>query len=106
MMKTLVCLTLAACALAGPLTGFAQSSPAPLTRAQVQAELMRLEQAGYNPSAGDEGDYPADILAAEAKVAAEDAQRLAAGSVGGTGQTGSSQAGASTGPLAGNSPSR
>ena len=105
-MKTLACLTLAACAFAGPIAGFAQTASTPLTRAQVRAELLRLEAAGYNPSAGDEGDYPADILAAEAKVAAEDAQRLAAGSVGGTGQTGSSQAGASTGPLAGNSPSR
>ncbi|PCE32763.1 DUF4148 domain-containing protein [Burkholderia ubonensis] len=47
----------------------AQTS-APLTRAQVLEELYRLEAAGYNPSAGDQGTYPADIQAAEAKVAA------------------------------------
>ncbi|MGU7778854.1 DUF4148 domain-containing protein [Burkholderia sp. PU8-34] len=53
-------------------------SPAPLTRAQVMEELYRLEAAGYNPSAGDEGDYPADIQAAEAKVAAQQAAQAAA----------------------------
>ncbi|SIT51278.1 conserved exported hypothetical protein [Paraburkholderia piptadeniae] len=83
-MKMLVCLTLAACSLAGPVTAFSQCQQLPLTRAQVRAELLRLEEAGYNPSAGDEGDYPADIQAAEAKIAAEDAQRLVAGDVGGT----------------------
>ncbi|OAJ63790.1 hypothetical protein A6V36_17400 [Paraburkholderia ginsengiterrae] len=99
-MKTLACLTLAACAFAGPITGFAQTASTPLTRAQVLAELLRLEAAGYNPSAGDEGDYPADIEAAQAKVAAEDAQRLAAASTGGRAQIESSQAGVSTGPVA------
>ncbi|MGU7770772.1 DUF4148 domain-containing protein [Burkholderia sp. MR1-5-21] len=53
-------------------------SPAPLTRAQVMEELYRLEAAGYNPSAGDEGNYPADIQAAEAKVAAQQAAQAAA----------------------------
>jgi hypothetical protein len=105
-MKTLACLTLAACALAGPITGFAQSASTPLARAQVRAELLRLEEAGYKPSAGDGGNYPADILAAEAKVAAEDAQRLAAASAGSNAQTGSSRTGASAGPLADNSPAR
>ncbi len=105
-MKTLACLTLAACAFAGPITGFAQTASTPITRAQVRAELLRLEEAGYNPSAGDEGNYPADIVAAEAKVAAEDAQRLAAASAGSTAQTGSSRSGASSGLVADNSPAR
>ncbi|RQQ10823.1 DUF4148 domain-containing protein [Burkholderia stagnalis] len=53
-------------------------SPAPLTRAQVLDELYRLEAAGYNPSAGDEGSYPADIQAAQARVDAQQAAQAAA----------------------------
>ncbi|WP_322066478.1 DUF4148 domain-containing protein [Burkholderia ubonensis] len=53
-------------------------TPAPLTRAQVLEELYQLEAAGYDPSAGDQGTYPADIQAAEAKVAAQRAARSAA----------------------------
>ncbi|MFL9909605.1 DUF4148 domain-containing protein [Paraburkholderia sp. RL17-337-BIB-A] len=75
-MKTLVCITFAACGLAAPIAAFAVPPSAPLTRAQVQVELMRLEKAGYTPSAGDEADYPANIQAAEAKVAAERAKQL------------------------------
>jgi hypothetical protein len=62
--------------LATPALSFAQST-AGLTRAQVVAELVRLEQAGYNPSAGGDNSYPADIQAAEARIAAEDAARVA-----------------------------
>ncbi|MBN3792046.1 DUF4148 domain-containing protein [Burkholderia sp. Ac-20353] len=59
-------------ALLASHTAMAQT-PAPLTRAQVLDELYRLEAAGYDPSAGDEGNYPADIQAAEARVAAQQA---------------------------------
>lgn len=50
----------------------AVSDPEPhqVTRAEVMHELEELEAAGYNPSTGDDGSYPADIQAAEAKVAA------------------------------------
>ena len=65
MNKTLVCIALAASALAAPALSFAQSN-APVTRAEVRADLVRVEQAGYNPSRGDDADYPADIQAAEA----------------------------------------
>ncbi|OXI82926.1 hypothetical protein CFB50_30725 [Burkholderia sp. AU33423] len=58
-------------------SAFAQSA-APLTRAQVRDELMRLEAAGYDPAKGDEGEYPADIQAAEAKLAEQDRARMAA----------------------------
>jgi hypothetical protein len=92
-MKTLVCLTLAVSAFASPALSFAQSTPSPVTRAQVRAELARLEQAGYSPVA-DNAYYPADIQAAEAKIAAQDGQQLASGSVGGAAQGGSSEAGA------------
>ncbi|SAL05601.1 purine nucleoside phosphorylase [Caballeronia arationis] len=57
-----------AAALAIPAaSSFAQSQP---TRAQVKAELVQLRDAGYNPSM-DRTTYPAQIEAAEAKVAAQ-----------------------------------
>jgi hypothetical protein len=55
----------------------AQTAAAPLTRAQVYAELVRLEQAGYSPASGDDSTYPADIQAAEAKVAAQSNEQMA-----------------------------
>ncbi|WP_396331391.1 DUF4148 domain-containing protein [Burkholderia anthina] len=45
-----------------------------LTRADVRAELVRLEKAGYNP-ASSEAHYPDDIVAARNAVAA--AQQVA-----------------------------
>jgi hypothetical protein len=71
MKNALVCFALAASALAAPALSFAQSN-APLTRAEVRADLIRVEQAGYNPSTSDDATYPADIQAAEAKIAAQD----------------------------------
>ena len=71
---------------------YAQTSSAPaahqLTRAEVRHELEELEAAGYNPAQGDDVDYPADIQAAEAKVAAKhQAERDAVAGVVHTGQT-------------------
>ena len=62
---------------------YAQTASEPashqVTRAEVQHELEELEAVGYNPSQGDDADYPADIQAAEAKVAAKhQAERNAA----------------------------
>jgi hypothetical protein len=93
-MKTLVCLTLAISALASPALSFAQSSPAQLTRAEVRADLVRVEQAGYNPSDSADADYPANIQAAEAKIAAQDGSHSANEAVGGVAQNGTSHAGA------------
>jgi hypothetical protein len=76
-MKTLIGLTLAVSALLSPALSFAQATHAPLTRAQVYADLVRVEQAGYSPSASDDSNYPADIQAAEARIAAQDATRVA-----------------------------
>lgn len=54
---------------------YAQTMPEPathqLTRAEVMHELEELEAAGYNPSQGDDGSYPADLQAAAEKVAAK-----------------------------------
>lgn len=73
--------------MANSVSVYAQtvSEPEPhqVTRADVMHELEELEAAGYNPSAGDDGTYPADIQEAEAKVAAKHrAERDAAMSAG------------------------
>ncbi|MEM5389706.1 DUF4148 domain-containing protein [Paraburkholderia phymatum] len=77
--------------MAGTVSVYAQTMPEPAThqrtRAEVMHELEELEAAGYNPSQGDDGSYPADIQAAEEKVAAKHrAERDAAMSAGGNGQ--------------------
>jgi hypothetical protein len=59
-----------AAALAAPVAMFAQSN-APVARAWVRTELVQLEKAGYQPGFGDNTTYPAQIQAAEAKVAAQ-----------------------------------
>jgi hypothetical protein len=82
-MKSLVCLILASGAFCIQAVGFAQST-APVTRAQVRAELIQLEQAGYHVGDGDQTTYPVQIQAAEAKVAAQDSQQMANNAVGGT----------------------
>lgn len=79
-MKTLIGLSLAVSALLGPALSFAQTSNTPLTRAEVYADLVRVEHAGYNPSVSDDSTYPADIQAAEAKIAAQDAVPVATAS--------------------------
>jgi hypothetical protein len=71
-MKSLIYAIVAAAVLAAPVISFAQTD-SPITRAQVRAELKQLEQAGYNPASGDEPNYPANIQAAEAHVAAQNA---------------------------------
>ncbi|MFL9991157.1 DUF4148 domain-containing protein [Paraburkholderia sediminicola] len=70
---------------------FAQTLPDPathrVTRAEVMHELEELEAAGYNPSQGDDGSYPADLQAAQEKVAAKhQAERNAMMSAGQNGQ--------------------
>lgn len=87
-MKTLVCFTLAVSALASPALSFAQTASAPPTRSQVYADLVRLEQAGYRPSAGDDPSYPADIQEAERKLQLKDqAERTAPAAVNQTPQS-------------------
>ncbi|MBU9465561.1 DUF4148 domain-containing protein [Burkholderia multivorans] len=66
-MKSLVYAVAAATALSASFGAFAQSA---VTRAQVRNELVQLEQAGYKPSQASP-HYPADILAAQARVNAQ-----------------------------------
>jgi hypothetical protein len=70
--KSVILAVTATSALAVSLAAFGQSdTQAPVTRAQVRAELEQLEQAGYYPSKGQRVNYPQDIQAAEARVAAQ-----------------------------------
>jgi hypothetical protein len=54
-------------AMGAPLASQAQTTNAPVTRAEVNADLQRVEQAGYNPHANTQ-NYPADIQAAENRL--------------------------------------
>jgi len=78
MKKFLISALVISSALAAPAFAFAQSN-APVTRAQVKAELVQLEKAGYNP-AGEDVNYPQDIQAAEQRVAEQ--QGIASSSYG------------------------
>jgi hypothetical protein len=71
-MKSLFATLLATSILAAPLLVQAQENNAPVTRAEVRADLVRYEQTGYIASRGVDATYPADIQLAEAKIAAAD----------------------------------
>jgi hypothetical protein len=79
-MKSFIQAVVVAVVLAVPAVSFAQSNQ-PLTRAQVKAELVQIEAAGYNPATANDYDYPANIQAAEARVAAQKAATTAYGGV-------------------------
>lgn len=57
--------------VAVPALSFAQPVQ-PLTRAEVKAELVQLQKAGYNPAA-DNTQYPANLQAALARIGADNA---------------------------------
>jgi len=68
-MKLVQSLIVAAVLAVPAVSSFAQSN-APVTRAEVKAQLVQLEKAGYQPGR-DDPEYPANIQAAEARVAAQ-----------------------------------
>ncbi|SAL13526.1 membrane protein [Caballeronia arvi] len=86
MIKAFVPALVIATALAAPTFAFAQSN-APVTRAQVRAELVQLEKAGYNPSE-DRVNYPQNLQAAQARVNAENGGSAYGPSTAGTSQSG------------------
>lgn len=92
-------ITLNACVIAAVFSfstvSYAQSSLEPVTGAQVKAELVQLEEAGYRPE-GKQLDYPAGIQAAEAKI---HAQQPGDSSYGGISASGSSAAGVYANPF-------
>jgi hypothetical protein len=96
MKKALVGIALAIGTLAAPALSFAQPNGplnGPLTRAEVRADLVRVEQAGYSVGLGDDANYPANIQAAEAKVAAQTVPQTTQSAYGGVTQNGSTSSG-------------
>lgn len=69
-----------------PVAALAQQSNTGVTRAQVRAELVQIEQAGYNPHRANDPYYPADIQAATARLQVADSatQQTATSGYGGT----------------------
>ncbi|SAL09284.1 purine nucleoside phosphorylase [Caballeronia udeis] len=78
-MKLVQSLIVAAVLAVPAVSSFAQSN-APVTRAEVKAQLVQLEKAGYQPGR-DDPTYPADIQAAEARVAAQNGAATSYGGV-------------------------
>lgn len=70
-MNTLIKLAaVTAAALVIPAVSYAQSgNDRPLTRAEVRQQLIDIEQAGYNPATANDIDYPADVQAAQRRLA-------------------------------------
>ena len=93
-MKSFTRMVLIAALFAAPVASFAQSSQ-PVSRAQVHAELVQLEQAGYDPH--DWIHYPENIQAAQAKVTAQNAIVQAPVSGYGGAADGTSRSGAASG---------
>ena len=89
-MKTLYGVLALTLIITVPAVSFAQTSNDPVTRAQVRSELVQLEHAGYKPS---KTHYPADIQAAEARVAAQNPAAGNAGAAYGGTTAGTSQVG-------------
>ncbi|SMG23375.1 DUF4148 domain-containing protein [Paraburkholderia susongensis] len=89
-MKSLSKVVLVVVLAVAPVASFAQSASS-LSRAQVRAQLVQVESAGYDLRDG--LHYPQNIQAAEAKVeaqnaAAKDAASAYGGEVDGTSRSG------------------
>ena len=65
-MKRILIASLLTATTALPVAAFAQSG---VTRAQVRAELLELQHAGYRGTTSD-ATYPSELLAAQQRVAA------------------------------------
>lgn len=67
-MKSTIFALAAATLLAVPVAAYSQTQQGPT---QVRAELQQLEQAGYNSAKGEDPRYPADVQAAEGRIAGQ-----------------------------------
>ena len=85
---TLLAALLATFALGAPLASQAQTKNAPVTRAEVNADLVRVEQAGYDPHANKQ-NYPTDIQAAENRMSPVNANTVSDYGPGAAGTTAS-----------------
>lgn len=83
-MKAIIAVCSIAVLVAVPAVSFGQTNSGPLTRAQVRAQLIQLERAGYNPATANKTQYPRGIQAAEARIQAQGGTQSAATGVGGT----------------------
>ncbi|CAE6722782.1 DUF4148 domain-containing protein [Paraburkholderia haematera] len=87
-MKSLIKAVVIVASLAASAAVFAQSNSR-ITREQVRAELVQLQQAGYRVGDGDEAHYPDAIQAAQARIAAQNSSMSGyGGSVAGASQSG------------------
>src|ERR1700758_5518184 len=95
-MKRILIASLLTATTALPVAAFAQSG---VTRAQVRAELLELQQAGYRGTTSD-AKYPSELLVAEQRSAARNASRAssAANSGSGPAMSGSSSSGGRAAP--------
>ncbi len=82
--------TLAVALALVPAAAFAQTSNEPLTHAQVMNQLTQLRADGYKPS---KIHYPADIQAAEARMAPQSSTTLSSTSGYGGATSGTIQSG-------------
>ncbi|MFJ1208334.1 DUF4148 domain-containing protein [Burkholderia pyrrocinia] len=60
--------------VAVPATSFAQPENPAKTRAEVRNELIQIEKAGYKPSMARSTQFPENLQAAQARVAALNGQ--------------------------------
>lgn len=88
-MKSLIQAVAIAAAFAAPVAAFAQSN-APVTRAQVTAEMVQFQQAGGRLNSSNDPRYPEDAQVAQARVNAQNGNNQGYGGV----QAGSSASGA------------
>ncbi|HEX7682496.1 MAG TPA: DUF4148 domain-containing protein [Trinickia sp.] len=79
-MKSLVQAVVIAAAFAAPVAAFAQSN-APVTRAQVKAELVQFQQAGGRTNFSNDPYYPEDAQIAQARVNAQNGNNEGFGGV-------------------------
>jgi hypothetical protein len=70
MMKRLIHTAWAVAVVAVPVACWAQADSS-LTRAQVQAELVQLQQSGYNPANAATVDFPANMQSSDASAAGQ-----------------------------------
>lgn len=92
-MKSLIKAAVIAAVLAAPALSFAQSN-APLTRAQVEADLVQFKQNAPRSAFGRDPYYPVSAQAAEMRIAAADNGNAVV--VGGASNSGSSASGSRT----------
>jgi hypothetical protein len=87
-MKRFLCAVSAITVLIVSTATPASAQTSSITRAQVRADLIQLERAGYHPAS--KGlHYPADIQAAEAEIHGENTSNAYGGVSAGTANSGS-----------------